>query len=413
VTRTLLALAEALVDEGIDDALSFIAGIGVDGLAVTATYHQGRYMLPRGRRKVAFLQGDAAFFRPAEGRYGAAPAPRVADLRGPGDVLAEILARGAAHGLAVDAWAVFLHNVTLGSARPDLVARNAFGDAYLTDLCPANPVVRQYAVGLGADVAARGVRAVLAESLHFHRLGHGYHHELNVPLPAVEQFLFGLCFCQHCLAAAAARGVDGDRCRRAVAAVLQEALERAAPPAETPDLQAEIGSVADGELDGYLSSRAHSVTTLVAAVGEAVRAEGSRLALVDPMGAVLGYATGEPAGPLASSRGWQLGLDLAAVAPHLDRLLYLGYVRDLDRLGAEIEGYQAVVPGPLGVVLRPGLPDRDSGAAVTAAARVVERLVDGLYVYAYGPLRTFELERLAALPAPPNRPGHGTGKGTS
>ena len=46
-------------------------------------------------------------------------------------------------GLQVEAWIVLTHNSTLGRAHPDLVVRNAFGDAYPYALCPAAQDVQE------------------------------------------------------------------------------------------------------------------------------------------------------------------------------------------------------------------------------------------------------------------------------
>jgi hypothetical protein len=59
-------------------------------------------------------------------------------------------------GMQMHAWTVFLHNSTLAGRYPDCAVRNVFGDAYVTDLCPANPEVRRYAVALAGDEISPG-----------------------------------------------------------------------------------------------------------------------------------------------------------------------------------------------------------------------------------------------------------------
>ena len=83
---------------------------------------------------------------------------------------------------------------------------DAFGDRYVTELCPANPDVRIYARALAVEVARVGVETIVAESLHYHPLEHGYAHERYfVPLGPRARYLLGLCFCRHCLVAASCR----------------------------------------------------------------------------------------------------------------------------------------------------------------------------------------------------------------
>ena len=92
----------------------------------------------------------------------------------------------------------------------------------LTELCPANPDVVAYVRALSGDIARRGVRTIVAESLHYHPLEHGYHHERYfLHLGARTRFLLGLCFCEHCLALSRRRGG-----RRAAAAVAADEIQR-------------------------------------------------------------------------------------------------------------------------------------------------------------------------------------------
>ncbi|MFD0529026.1 hypothetical protein ACFQ1I_22230 [Kitasatospora arboriphila] len=77
--------------------------------------------------------------------------------------------------------------------------------------------------------------AIRAESLHFHGLRHGYHHERYFEdLGPVAEALLGICFCPHCLAAASADGVPAEEVRTAVRDELRARLadeKRAAEPA--------------------------------------------------------------------------------------------------------------------------------------------------------------------------------------
>ena len=112
------------------------------------------------------------------------------------------------------AWTIFFHTDRLDEHQ-DCVTRNAFGDPYPSDLCPANPDARAYARALVADVARYDVASIIAESLHYHVLEHGYHHERYfIELGARARYLLGLCFCEHCLDRARRAGVDGDRVQR-------------------------------------------------------------------------------------------------------------------------------------------------------------------------------------------------------
>ena len=195
---------------------------GLGGVTVAAAYHEGRDVFPHNPvRRVRFLESGAVFFPPG-------PALRAARLQPPvseaAHVLPEAVEAADRRGLAVRAWTVFLHNGALAAAHPECAPENAFGDRYVTELCPANPDARAYARALAADIAALGVAGISSEALHYLGLEHGYAHERYfVPLGARVRYLLGLCFCEHCLAAARAAGVDGEAVRRSA----REAIERA------------------------------------------------------------------------------------------------------------------------------------------------------------------------------------------
>ena len=105
--------------------------------------------------------------------------------------------------MVVKAWTNGMHSTVHGSAHPDCAVTNAFGDTFITSLCPANPHVRAYVRALAGDLGRYPLEAYLAESLCFMPFDHGYHHERTlVPISATVKYLLGLCCCRHCLAAA-------------------------------------------------------------------------------------------------------------------------------------------------------------------------------------------------------------------
>ncbi len=372
-------------DEGADivlDNAQHRAGLG--GVTVAAAYHEGRDVFPHNPvRKVRFLESGAIFFRPDPARW------RDVRLQPPmseaADALPELVVAAEPRGMSVHAWTVFLHNGALAEAFPDCAPQNAFGDPYLTELCPANPDVRAYARVLGAEVARLGVATIVAESLHYHSLEHGYSHERYfVPLGPRARYLLGLCFCPHCREAAAGAGVDGERLRR----VVRDELESVFGGAEEAPFEVE------GELVGYARAREEVVTSLAAEVAGAVRAEGAELAFMDLSGAVKGYATGRPSGEAAPAIAWQLGVDVAAVAEACGALEAIGYAYDAERLRLDLEAYRALAgDSPLSVVLRPMPPDCDSPENLRQKVRLAEELgLARVDFYHYGFMRLDALD---------------------
>jgi hypothetical protein len=383
------------------DNISGRAGLG--GVTMAAAYHHGRDIFPHNPvRKVHFLEGGAVFFQPDPSRYrGVGLEPVVSTLAQQSDVLADLCRDGAARGLRIRAWTVYLHNYTLGEAHPDCACRNVFGDPYLTDLCPSNPQVRAYVTALTSDIASKGVSGVIAESLHFHGLQHGFHHERYfIELGALGRHLLGLCFCDHCVAAAEKRGVRGRRLQAEARRELERRFATAQAPEEPELVHAEVAAFAGGELGGFLEARADTVATLVDEAAEAAATEGARFAFIDLSGAVKGYATGRPTGDAAPSIAWQFGIDVPAVAEACGQVEAIGYAADPDRLRFDLTAYRSGVgdANRLSVILRPMAPDCESAdnlARKLAIAREAGAVEVGFYHYGFMRLESLDLIRSA------------------
>ena len=397
---SIFAFPTDLHDEGTGAVLDNVqqrAGLG--GLTLATVYHEARDLFPHNPRgKVRFLEGGVAYFRPDPARYrGLSLEPRPARLVEETDVLAELATAAEERGLAVHAWTVFLHSDWVRDPRPDVAEQNVFGDPLLTDLCPANPAVRDYIRALTGDIASRGVRTVVAESLHYHPLEHGFHHERYfLELGPRARFLLGLCFCEHCLAAAREQGADGEAVRR----FAREELERAFSGGEKDDAEeltlAAARGLAGGELGGYLNARAAVVTSLGAEAAEAAASEGARFDFMDASGAIKGYATGRPEGGPAPEIAWRLGVDLPALAEACGGLEAIAYAADPERVRLDLETYGALLTdgATLAAALRPMPPDCDSSANLAAKLRLASDLglerVD-LYHYGLAPLAALDL----------------------
>lgn len=398
----MFAFASDLRHEGVETVLDNVANrAGLGGVTLAAAYHHGRDIFPHNPvRKVHFLEGGTVFFQPDAARYrGLKLQPRVSRLAEESDVLADLCRRASARSMRVRAWTVFLHNFTLGEAYPDCACCNAFGDPHLTDLCPANPDVREYVRALSGDIAAHGVAAVVAESLHYHGLEHGFHHERYfIELGPLGRYLLGLCFCEHCMAAARRAGVQTEELRNSVRAELERRFARDPEP-EPPELVRElVGVFAGGELAAYLRARTATVTSLVGEAAEAARAESAGFAFIDLSGAVKGYATGRPEGDASLTVGWQFGIDVPGISAGCGQVEAIGYAADPERLRFDLTAYRSAIgpEGKLSAILRPMAPDCDSAgnlAAKLAVAREGGVAEAGLYHYGFMRLESLDLIR--------------------
>jgi hypothetical protein len=398
------AFATDLVDEGMANVLDNASGrAGLGGITMAAAYHQGRDIFPHNPvRKVHFLDGDSVFFRPDPARYrGLKLQPKMSSLAKKSDVLAQLCRQASARSMRVRAWTVFLHNYTLGAAHPECACRNAFGDAHLTDLCPSNPDVRAFVSALSADIAGKGVATVVAESLHFHRLEHGFHHERYfIELGVFGRFLLGLCFCDHCLEAARRRGVQAEKLRLETCRELERRFA-ADPRAEPPELvQETVGAFAGGELAAYLDTRAGTVVSLVREAADVAAAEKATFAFIDLSGAVKGYATGRPQGGPAAEISWQFGIDVGGVAAACGQLEAIGYTADPERLRVDLAAYRAAIGRErrLSVIMRPMAPDCDTAENLAAKLGIAHQLdvaEVGFYHYGFMRLQSLDLIRSA------------------
>lgn len=401
---SIFAFATDLADEGVGPVLDAIGERGgAGGVTVAASYHHGRDIFPHNPvRKVRFLEGGAVFFRPDSTAFPGAIQPHVSQLASERDILAEVREETERRGLEMHAWTVFLHNTTLGTRHPMCVVRNAFDDPYLTDLCPANPEVRSYSVGLASDMMRYRVDGILSESLHYHPLQHGFHHERYfVDLGPMAAFLLGLCFCEHCLARAARRGVDGEALKFAAQGRIQEAFDAPSADAGTAEVTLEeTRAMFDGTLGEYLDMRADTVSTLAADVSEAVDAMGGRLTFMDLSGAVKGYATGRPEGDPAPSIAWRLGVDVSRVAEACHAVEAIGYAYDPARLRVDLAAYLELIGerSDFSVAMRPMDPDCDSPenlAEKLALCRELGLVRADFYHYGFMRLSALDLIRAA------------------
>ena len=347
---------------------------GLSSVSLAASYHAGRFLQPRSpARKVYFPEDGAIYFQPEPRRWGHSRLkPKVADILSNGDVLRAFVDQRARTGLSVSAWTVCLHNTRLGLLHPDVVTRNAFGDANPFSLCPSHPDAREYVCALVEDMSANyQPDAIELETPGFMPYAHGYHHEKDgVGLTAEDDFLLSLCFCPACLTRAAKAGVDGEAARFATRRLAMEALERAIPKPRWPNFQQRgLDAFHDHpEILDYTRWRTEPVTSLVEEVrGRADPA--SKIYVIDILD------------------GWLGGCDAAALGRVCDGMIFCAYDMTAEETGRIIaKGRAALGPNRfVGAGLRVFHPEMANGvdlAAKTTAAIVAG--ADGINYYNFG-----------------------------
>ncbi|MFD7414906.1 hypothetical protein [Kitasatospora purpeofusca] len=381
---SVLAFATDLLDEGADTFFGNLTDrAGVGGVTLASVYHEARDVFPHNpRRVIRYLEPGAAYFRPDPARWsGRRLRPTPSTAIGDRDPFAEAAAEAGRRGLKLHAWTVFCHNDRLGFEHPDCAPANAFGDRHLTELCPAHPEVREYARTLVTELARYGVDAIRAESLHFHGLRHGYHHERYFEeLGAAAEALLGICFCAHCRAAAVRAGVPAEEVAATVRAEVRRRLADEAAAAEP----AALDRLADGAVAAYVDASAATVTSLAAELAEEASRHSMRLSFMDGGG---------------PGTGWLSGIDLPGLAKAAHQIETLGYARTPEAVREKVAAFalHGVRPQDMAVILRPMASDCDGPADLAAKIAVLRDLgVPEVEFYHYGLMRLSSLDRIGA-----------------
>jgi hypothetical protein len=190
--------------------------LGVDGVAVAASYHPTRAATPLHPDHRIFEASHAACYVPVRKSAwrGRRLVPVTPGWDRDGGSFESAYGQLAAEGLAVDAWIVLTHNGLLGSEHPDLVVHNAFGDRYPYALCPSAEEVQEYCRTLVAEILATApVGGVVLEACGPMGIDHGGDHDKTefAGWDEARRALLSLCFCGACQARFRAAGVDSDR----------------------------------------------------------------------------------------------------------------------------------------------------------------------------------------------------------
>lgn len=380
-----------LHDIGLDAALARMTEAGATMTSLATSYHAGRFLQPGNpRRRVYFPQDGTVYYRLDPARWaGREIVPLEADIvAAEGDQLAALINRRDRGGNDVSCWTVCLHNTRLGMLHPGHVMRTAHGDPHFYALCPSSPAARTYAAGLVAEISETyAPDRIEIETPDFMGFAHGYHHEKDgLGLRPEDEFLLGLCFCDHCRAAAGIEGVPFEDARRETAALLDDALAREIPAPPRPGFL-ELGPAAFADrpaLHAFLRWRPRQVSSFLAEL-KAACASATRLILIDWEGS------------------WAGGVDPDTALPQVDGLLFCAYVQPPDRIAALLQGFrQRLRPGQtLAAGFQLFYPSVADEADLVARVGATRGLVNGLNFYNLGLVPPARLGWIAAALQPP------------
>ncbi|RJQ68510.1 hypothetical protein D5S17_31965 [Pseudonocardiaceae bacterium YIM PH 21723] len=187
--------------------------LGIDAVAVSATYHSTRAATPlHPARRMIVAEHSASYIPVRAERYGRLVPAEPSWVDSGSYLTAQEQLRAAR--LPVHAWTVLTHNSLLGAANPDLVVRNAFGESYEYALCPAAEDVRAYCHALvGEIIELAQPDGLILEACGPLGVDHGGHHDkLEFACwTKVQRDLLSLCFCAACRELYTGAGLDPDR----------------------------------------------------------------------------------------------------------------------------------------------------------------------------------------------------------
>jgi len=364
--------------DGIGETLhSLKEQVGLTAVSVATSYHTVEHLRPHGSGPFIYRSTAAVYFRPDRERYRRTSIrPQVSRLvREFDDPLAKIAATCKEVGLDLISWTVCCHNSWIGSSHPEYTIRNCFGDSYPEALCPANPDVRGYLVGLVDDLRANyGISLAEMESCHYEAQRHYHHHEkISIPFGELDTFFLALCFCPHCVARGHAANVDALGLQARVASALRHVFEAGETSKESvPEFVAR-----DSDLRKYVQVRIETVTSLLREIKT---------------------GSGAPISAMSWASAEASGLDVAEAAKVADSITVLAYSPDVE----EVRRIVRAAAGPAGGAgkLRAGFhtyspnnPDRETLLRNVEAARALGVRAFSFYNYGIMPRRSLAWTR--------------------
>lgn len=370
-----------LHDEGIDRALDRIADAGLTNVSLAVSYHISTYFLPHNpKRKIYYGEDGAVYFRPDLTRYGRTKLrARVSHVVTGPDYLPAIVEGLRRRGLGFTAWIVYFYNHHMARTFPDCAKRDAFGNPYLAQLCPAHPDVREYVLALTDDVLANThPDGVYIESLSYLRFDYGFMNpKVFAEIPPRLQFLMGLCFCPYCTEAASRAGLNGDGFRAEVAGFLERELAKVPDPADRrPADEAFFNTAFKGRLRAYLDARTETASSLFEAMVRKIRSHGD----VRVETALLSKA-----GQVAS------GLDPARLLPLID-VVATGIPAQKAEIAPALKRHRAALAGHARLLGNIGPADMFPETLSAKIGGMREAGGDGFTFYNYGLVREQQLQ---------------------
>jgi hypothetical protein len=323
---------------------------GLTGINLALNYHASRDFLLRQGPQLEYLSDGFHYYKVDKSNYGAGSvAPSDFDQLPSNQLLENVLAEAKNQDFEVNAWAVYMHNSAIGMTNPETTVTNVFGNRFLSELCPANKAVQGYAIGMTKDLASRGVKSIMAESLHFHGARHGEHHErFFMELSPVTEFLYSLCFCKDCKGNFAG---DADALDDKVKSKLQIVFADIDPWLGKVLSKELLAEIVGPEILDYLIARESAVADLYQKVVTVAHDSGVKFKYEDQSPLL------DTNSAKTLDRSWELGIDNQKISKIVDTYEPLVYRTTSESVATLANSYLKDVSAPVSAILRPTFPD--------------------------------------------------------
>ncbi|MBB14067.1 hypothetical protein CMK22_02290 [Candidatus Poribacteria bacterium] len=260
-----------LADEGVESVISYLVkDIGINAIALATAYHSVEHLRPRSTSGKFYRSSQASlYFEPDLSFFsGTKLRPYVNPFIKGNPILQRFVEACHKYEAKPESWTVFLHNSYLATKNPDCAQRNVYGDIIPYALCPANPDVRAYAIGLSRNLAAIGIQIIELESLNYMGFGHShYHSKFGIDF-GDAQSLFSFCLCQNCRKKGEDSNIDVDR----MASQIQDELDDIFQTGKTSNNLEQYLEKIEG-LEKFIQVRQNVVSSLLQEIRDAVDTE--------------------------------------------------------------------------------------------------------------------------------------------
>ena len=347
--------------------ISELKSIGLTGINLALNYHASRDFLLRQGPQLEYLSDGFHYYKVDKSNYPAgAVTPADFDQLPSNQLLENILAEAKNQEFEVNAWAVYMHNSAIGMTHPETTVTNAFGNRFLSELCPVNKSVQGYAVGMTKDLASRGVQSIMAESLHFHGARHGEHHErFFMELSPVTEFLYSLCFCKDCKGNFAG---NADSLSDKVKSKLQIVFDDKDPWLGKVLSKVLLTEILGPEILDYLNARESAVAELYQKVVSVAHDSGVKFKYEDQSPLL------DTNSAKTLDRSWELGIDNQKISKIVDTYEPLVYRTTSEGVAALANSYLKDVSAPVSAILRPTFPDCTEEQNLIAKVKALREL---------------------------------------